>query len=194
MLDPVIRNSHQRLIKADISLVGPLLDRLGTDGDPVWPGWPEGGWPPMCFDGSLAVGTTGGHWPILYQVVTYVPSSTVAFRLTAPRGISGQHSFELQSTKEGETLVTHTISARLYGRLRWQYPLILEPLHDAAIEDLFDRLELAIGWRPRPRQWSARVRLIRWFTQIEKSCDVTLERPPLWPRFLRWAFQVESLR
>ncbi len=43
----MIRNIHERTIQAPASVLAPLLDGLGRDGDRLWP---AGSWTPMVLD------------------------------------------------------------------------------------------------------------------------------------------------
>jgi hypothetical protein len=54
----VIRNVHERLVAAPVAQVSPLLDRLGSPDDALWP---APAWMPMVLDGPVAVGAAGGH-------------------------------------------------------------------------------------------------------------------------------------
>ena len=54
----MITNIHERILKAPLSKVGELIDRLGSPDDPFWP---RDRWPAMEFDRPLGVGSVGGH-------------------------------------------------------------------------------------------------------------------------------------
>jgi hypothetical protein len=50
--------------------------------------------------------------------------------------------------------------------MRWQWPLLFEPFHDALIEDSLDRAAaVASDTAYRPGRWPGRVRVLRWLLQ-----------------------------
>ncbi len=51
---------------------------------------------------------------------------------------------------------TRTLTATLLGLF------VMRPLHDAVVQDSFDKLERELGQTPKPRSWSVWVRLLRW--------------------------------
>jgi hypothetical protein len=145
-----VYNVHERLLPDG---AGRLIDDLGQI-------WPEG-WPRLRLDRPPAVGAAGGHGPIRYTVETYVPGEWVRFRVSAPRGLVGFHEFTSHAAPGG-TVLRHTIAASLHGRARLIWPLAIRWLHDAMIEDLLDRAELATtGTVAHPSRWSPYVRLLR---------------------------------
>lgn len=140
-----VTNVHERVLSFD---PGPLLDRLAAPADPLWPGFR---WPPLRLDRGLEVGARGGHGPIRYHVDGYRPGKQVRFRFDRPHGLDGVHRFEA-----GPGRLRHVLEADVRGSMIWLWPLVVRPLHDALIEDAFDRAE----GRP-PRALSLRVRLLR---------------------------------
>jgi hypothetical protein len=153
---------HARCIPASLEFAGKLLDGLAGADDRLWP---HDRWPPMRLDRPLGVGAKGGHGPVRYEVVEYVPGRKVAFRFDAGaglmRGVRGGHRWELSETPDGVEL-RHVIEAEggLAPALRWH--LLVRPLHDALIEDALDRAENALaGTAKPPARWSLRVRFLR---------------------------------
>jgi len=55
----------------------------------------------------------------------------------------------------------HIIEMRLQGVARSSWPLAIRPLHDALIEDAFDRAESFINRPPGKREWSRWAKLLR---------------------------------
>lgn len=117
----------------------------------------------MRLDAPLGVGATGGHGPIRYRVVAYIPGKRVVFEFLPQgltRGLVGSHEFEVIPVDGGATL-RHVLEARCAGlpALRWR--AVIEPLHDALLEDALDRAERhVLGRVERPARWSAWVRLL----------------------------------
>lgn len=153
------RNVHERLLAAAVDEVAPLLDRLGSPQDVLWPSW---AWPPMVLDRPLAVGARGGHGPIRYRVTAHEPGRRVEFTFHPRIGMHGTHTFTVRSAGPGRTVLRHVVEARMSGRMRFAWPVAVRWLHDALIEDLFDNAERVLGVGPtRPARWSPWVRLVR---------------------------------
>lgn len=155
----MVRNIHERTLDAPLDQVARLLDGLASDDDRLWP---RDRWPPMKLDRPLAVGAKGGHSPIRYTVEDYAPGSSVQFRFTAPRGFEGTHSFTVEPLTSGGVRLRHALVMKAEGRARITWPLVFRPLHDALVEDAFDRAERSLGLPSRERRWSVTVRALRW--------------------------------
>jgi hypothetical protein len=155
----VVNNVHERLLPAAADEVAALMASLSSHEDRLWPRqW----WPAMRFDRALGVGAVGGHGPIRYSVVQYVPGESVVFRFSAPRGFDGTHAYYLAAQDEAHTLLWHVLAMRTSGPALLAWPLVFRPLHDALIEDSLDVAEAAMtGQSLGARRWSAWVRLLR---------------------------------
>ena len=153
-----VRNVHERLLLAPAAQVGALLDTLATPGDALWP---HQHWPAMRFDRPLAVGATGGHGPIRYFIEEYEPGRLVRFRFTGPPGFLGTHAFVVEPEGTAGTRLRHELLMRTTGPARLSWPVVFRPLHDALIEDAFDRAALATGQAPAAPTWSPWVRFLR---------------------------------
>jgi hypothetical protein len=152
-----VHNLHEREFTAPPADVGALIDTLASSNDRLWP---VGKWPPMRFDRPLAVGAVGGHGPVGYTVEEYHPGQSIRFRFTAPRGFDGTHRFEVEE-REGKTVLRHIIEMRATGPALLSWPLAIRSLHNAAIEDCFDRAAISLGIDlPHPARWSIYVRLL----------------------------------
>ncbi len=150
-----LENHHRRHLAATPTQVGSLLDTLSSPGDRLWPR----PWPPMRFNGPLAVGADGGHGPIRYRVVRYEPGVRVAFAIHRP--FTGEHGLEVVAHADGAVL-HHWLFGEAVGRDALGWRLAFRWLHDALIEDGFDRAERELtGTVRRPAQWSPAVRLLR---------------------------------
>ena len=156
-----IHNLHERALAGSAKEVGDLLDGLSGPQDRLWP---SDNWPALRLDGPLRPGARGGPGPVRYAVAEHVPGRRVSFRfdgrgLTA--GLFGGHHFEVLEVN-GRLGLRHLIEARC-GLAAWlKWILIIEPLHDALLEDALDRAERCFsGHVERPACWSTRVRLLR---------------------------------
>lgn len=159
---PTVFDAHERVVRAPEEVVGALLDRLGSDDDPIWP---SDRWPKLVLDQPLSVGARGGHGPIRYHVVEYEPGHLVRFRFSSPPGFLGHHAFILERAADqgGEAVrLRHIVTMTPVDNARLTWPLVWKPLHDALMEDALDRAESAATGRAIvPRPWPPYVRLLR---------------------------------
>src|SRR5690349_10153538 len=155
----MVQNVHERRIPVPPERRGPLLDRLGGPDDVLWP---SRRWPPMVLDGPVAVGAAGGHAAIRYRVTAHEPGRRVEFTFDPRMGLHGTHVFSVEPDGGSGSILRHAAGGRLSGRLVLLWPLAIRWLHDAVLEDLLDRAEVAVGTGPaRPNRWSPGVRLLR---------------------------------
>ncbi|NMO20766.1 SRPBCC family protein [Pyxidicoccus fallax] len=153
-----VRNIHERFLPVPPERLAPLLDSLASREDGLWP---HERWPRMRFDRPLAVGASGGHGPIRYDVEGYEPGRRVRFRFRAPRGFDGWHALVVEPA-EGGVLLRHELEMAARGPARLSWPVVFRPLHDALVEDALDKAELAVTGRvARPARWGWRVRVLR---------------------------------
>lgn len=153
-----IYNVHERVIAGEPERLQELLGRVGGPDDELWP---APAWVPMILDGPPVVGADGGHGPIRYRVVAAEPGR-VRFEFHSTPGIEGYHELTVQREGPRSTRVRHVLDCRASGSMRIVGPLVIEPLHDAVLEDLLDNAEhAATGTVARPARWSLRVRALR---------------------------------
>lgn len=165
-----VANLHERTFDVPQRAVGALLDALATEEDSTWPG---DVWPALRLDRPLGVGATGGHGPIRYHVVDYVPGQWVRFRFDGPRGFHGLHEFIVLPGHEG-TVLQHKIVMRVRGRALLTWPLVFRPLHDAVLEDLLDRAEERLtGGVARRARWTWWVRVLRRLSMPRRKTSRT---------------------
>lgn len=151
-----VRNVHRRELGAPVEAIGALVESLSSRDDRLWP---TRRWPAMRLDRGLEVGSDGGHGPVRYRVARHEPGRMVSFEFTPAFPLVGEHRCEVL---DGGVLV-HTLEGRPTSWLRLGWPLCFRWLHDALIEDAFDRAaaELAgVAWQPR--RLPVHVRALRW--------------------------------
>lgn len=153
-----VRNVHERTLAAPPAAAGALIDTLASADDRVWP---RDVWPAMRFDRPLSVGAVGGHGPVRYTVEAYEPGRRISFRFTAPRGFHGTHALDVRPDGDGAR-ITHVLEMRASGPALVTWPLVFRPLHDALVEDAFDRAERSLGLPETGSRWSPWVRALRW--------------------------------
>ncbi|MBW4720098.1 SRPBCC family protein [Saccharothrix obliqua] len=135
----MIRNVHSREVPG-----GGVVDRVVEL-------WPSESWPRLRLDRPLAVGATGGHSFVRYTCTEYLPGRRVEFTFAPGVGLVGTHVFE--AVPGG---IRHTVTGRAVGWMRLGWPLAVRWLHDALIEDMFDKAA-----RTRRAHWSPWVRILR---------------------------------
>ena len=155
----MINNIHIREINAPLPIIGAIINSLASEKDLLWP---YEKWLPMILDRPLGVGATGGHGAIKYFVESYEPGQYVRFRFTDPKGFIGTHCFSLKEINSHTVQIKHEINIRLEGSAKFLWPLIIRWLHDALMEDAFDKAESFITSRPINRTWSLWVRVLRY--------------------------------
>lgn len=157
-----VYNVHRRHFAVSPEKAGELIDSWSGEGDPLR----TEGWPPTLFDRPLGIGADGGHGPVRYTVIDYVPGHLVRCRFNVPRGFHGWHEFAVHTEHGGATLV-HTLAMRLRGPGRLSWPLVFRRLHDAMLEDTLDRAEHELTGTVRsPARWSAYVRSLRRLLRV----------------------------
>lgn len=155
----MVRNVHVRELDVPAAEAGALLDTLGGPGDRLWP---SPLWPAMELEQPLHTGSGGGHGPIRYHVSRYEPGRLLECTVDPGLGLHGTHTFTVEPAGPDRCRIRHEIDGRLTGTMRLAWPLAVRWLHDAVLEDLFDRAEQALRTGPaRPARWSPWVRLLR---------------------------------
>ena len=135
-----IHNIHTREIAAPATVVGEMLDTVGSADDRLWATdiWVA---EPVVFDRPLGVGAEGGHGSIRYSVVEYEPGRRIVFEFSPGGGLSGTHRFELEALGPHRSRLTHVLEAETS---RWMRPVVpvLIGWHDAMVETALDGAEL----------------------------------------------------
>ena len=169
-----VHNVHERFVPAPPHAVGALIDTLGGVDDAVWP---RDHWWPMELDRPLGEGAVGGHSDIRYDVLTYEPGRRVVFRFDPACGLEGTHTFDVQP-RPGGVLLRHDLTARALGSTRLLWPLVIRSVHDAVVEDAFDRVhERFVSGRQRT-PWSPYVRLLRRMAGLTRRAGRVQAAPP----------------
>jgi len=158
-----IENIHQRIIPASMTRLGDLLETLASSDDRIWTTRII---PPMRLDQGLAVGSKGGHGPTRYSVIEHEHGRRIRFQFAPGSPLIGWHQFDVADVSDARppladpgiyaeqerSVIRHTIEATLDAKGRILWPLFIRQFHDAAIEDMFSNLEVALGGKPHPQQ------------------------------------------
>jgi hypothetical protein len=154
-----VTNTHQRIIQQPISAVAELFNTLASKNDLMLA---TDKWPAMKLDNGLTVGSKGGHGPIRYTVEAYSPGEFIQFRFSKPRGFHGFHRFDIVEVDKQTTEIRHEIDMNTSGLALLTWPLVIRWLHDALIEDAFDKTENHFSVQKKTTHWNARVKFLRW--------------------------------
>jgi hypothetical protein len=163
-----ILNVHERVLSASVETVGLLLDSTGSQNDRLFG---SDKWPPMILDHGLQPGSRGGHSLIRYRVSEHVPGRRVEFEfepMTHLSKFAGRHYFEVVP-RNGQVILRHTIDVDTDFSTWIYWKIFIERIHDAVIEDSFDKAERNAGIpTPHRSRWSLYVRLLRWWRRRRK--------------------------
>jgi hypothetical protein len=141
---PAMRNVHVRRVAAPIERVRPWIEACWSGGDrdcfphDVIPNWrrnPPGADPDALIPGETLV----GHGPFRFRLRAW---DGHIWRVDLIGRLVGWHGFDLVPEADG-CRVTHTVELATSPMSRFQW-MAIEPLHDWAVEAMFDRLEHAL--------------------------------------------------
>ncbi|PHR26240.1 MAG: hypothetical protein COA38_15405 [Fluviicola sp.] len=153
-----VLNIHKRTLNQPKSKVTELLKTLSTENDRIWP---NEKWPEMKFKNGIQVGAKGGHGPIRYSVEKYNPDEIIQFRFSKPNGFNGIHKFEIIELDKEKTEIKHTIEMYTTGKGTLIWTFAISSLHNALIEDGFDKLENNFSENRKSTEWSLWVKFLR---------------------------------
>lgn len=159
-----VLNIHKRILNQPKSKISELLATLSTENDRIWP---KEKWPKMKFKNGIQVEAKGGHGPIRYSVEKYNLNEIIQFRFSKPYGFNGIHKFEIKELADNQTEIKHTIDMNTEGKATLMWIFAIRSLHNALIEDGFDKLENNFSDNPKSTEWNMWVRFIR--KQIAKK-------------------------
>jgi len=153
-----VLNIHKRTLNQPIDKVAELLKTLSTENDRIWP---KEKWPEMKFKEGIKIGAIGGHGPIRYSIEKYNPNELIQFRFSKPNGFNGIHKFEINELSDQKTEIKHTIDMNTEGKgtLIWFFAIC--SLHNALIEDGFDKLENNFFDNRKSTKWNIWVKFLR---------------------------------
>lgn len=158
-------NIHKRQINQPKDELAKLLKTLATDNDMMLA---TDKWSPMKLDSGLQVGSKGGHGPIKYFVTDYQPDNSITFQFDL-KGFDGFHKFEFLETEPNITQLTHIIDLTTSGTATLKWALAIRWLHDAYIEDAFDKVENHFTKVKKSSDWSWWVKTLRTIMKPRKK-------------------------
>lgn len=150
-------NIHHREITQPKSEVAELFRTLATENDLMLA---TDKWSPMKLDNGLQVGSKGGHGPIKYFVTDYQEDNSIEFQFDLT-GFNGFHKFELFASEPNKSQLKHTIDMTTTGSATLKWAFAIRWLHDAYIEDAFDKVENYFTKDKKSSEWSWWVKTLR---------------------------------
>jgi hypothetical protein len=153
-----VLNIHKRVIHQPKVKIAELLGTLASENDRMLA---TDKWPRMKLDKGLQVGSKGGHGPIRYTVQAYQQGEWVEFKFSKPEGFNGIHKFEITALDAQHTEIKHTIDMNTSLKATLIWSLAVRWLHDAYIEDAFDKVEKQFSNVKNAYQWNIWVRFLR---------------------------------
>lgn len=164
-------NIHKRILNQPKQRVSALLDTLSSKDDQLLA---TDKWSPMRLDKGLKEGSKGGHGPIKYTVHSYTPGECVQFTFTKPKGFYGMHRFEIIALESNQTEIKHTIEMHTKGIGTLTWLVAIRWLHDAYIEDAFDKVENTFLAERTQSEWSMWVKILRRVLKPRKRASSRL--------------------
>jgi hypothetical protein len=158
-MEDAMLNTHTRVLRASPEAIARFIESAwsGTADDPfprdviaTWRKNPTGV-APLALVPTL---TSIGHGPFRFRFESW---DGRRWRVRVNQdGYRGWHGFELEAI-EGGTRLTHRIELALTGSARVLWPLVIAPIHDWAVEALFDRLQAALETGAVPARTTRRM-------------------------------------
>nr|WP_294937871.1 hypothetical protein [uncultured Flavobacterium sp.] len=160
-----IINIHKRVLSQPKHEVAKLFRTLGTENDLMLA---TDKWSPLKLDKGLQVGSKGGHGPIKYFVTDFQEDNSITFQFDLT-GFNGFHKFHLTELETNRTELSHIIDMTTTGAASIKWALAIRWLHDAYIEDAFDKVENHFTENKKSSQWSWWVVTLRKIMKPKKK-------------------------
>ena len=152
-----IINTHRRIINKPKEVVFKIFETLATKNDKIWP---YEKWPAIRFKDGLKVGSEGGHGPIRYSVLSNDYEDGIVFKF-ANKGFNGIHRFQINAINDSQVEVLHIIKMKTSGKATFYWVFVIRWLHDALIEDAFDKIENQFLLNKKETKYSIWVKFLR---------------------------------
>lgn len=150
-------NIHRRKINQSKESIIQLFKTLSTKNDAIWP---FEKWPAMRFQDGLKIGAKGGHGRIRYTIIDHT-DDFIKFQFSKPEGFTGTHHLEIKSIQNDLTEITHEIKMFTSGKATFLWITTVRWLHDALLEDAFDKLENHFLTKKKETKYTIWVTLLR---------------------------------
>jgi hypothetical protein len=150
-------NIHKRIIGTSTVEIAKLLSTLASKNDMMIA---ADKWPRMKLDKGLQVGSKGGHGPIKYFVKDYNPEKSITFHFDL-KGFDGIHRFDIHDLGNDNSELVHIIDMKTSGIMTLKWITAIRWLHDAYIEDAFDKVENHFHSNQKQSKWNFWVKILR---------------------------------
>lgn len=151
-------NIHTRILNQPKRKISDLLETLSFKNDKMFP---IEKWPRMKLNEGLKIGSMGGHGPIGYIVQKYFIGTLIEFKFTKPSGFKGIHRFDITALDHNKTEIKHTIEMETSGTGTAIWLFAVRWLHDALLEDSFDKVENHFLTEKKKTEWNIWVKILR---------------------------------
>ena len=159
-------NIHKRIIHQPKENIAVLFATLATQNDEMLA---TDKWHPMKLDNGKKKGSKGGHSPIRYTVQEYIVGEFIQFKFSKPEGFNGIHKFEITELAKNRTELKHTIDTNTTGTGVLAWSVAIHWLHNAYIEDAFDKVENHFLNKKKKTEWSIWVKILRQVLKPRKN-------------------------
>lgn len=159
-------NIHTRIINQPKEEITALFESLASKNDKMLA---TDKWPPMRLNDGKQKGSKGGHGAIRYTVQKYIADELIQFEFTRPKGFNGIHKFEITELAKNKTELKHTIDMYTTGTGIFAWSIAIHWLHDAYIEDAFDKVENYFLSKKKKTEWSIWVKILRQVLKPSKK-------------------------
>ncbi|WP_018622165.1 hypothetical protein [Spirosoma luteum] len=150
-------NIHKREIQQPPVELAKLFNTLATENDMMLA---TDKWPAMKFEKGLQVGSKGRHGPIKYFVTEYQPGKSITLQFDMI-GFNGFHKLAITELETTKTELSHVINMTTMGSATIKWALVIRWLHDAYIEDAFDKVENHFINDKKYSEWNLWVKILR---------------------------------
>lgn len=159
-------NIHMRIINQPIISVSKLLETLAKEDDKIWA---REKWPAILFKDGLKIGSKGGHGIIRYKIIDYVEGKHIRFQFMKPKGFNGTHEFNIIGINSNKVEINHVITMKTSGFAIFSWLFVIRWLHDALIEDAFDKIENQFSAVKTITKYSVWVILLRAYYKLKRK-------------------------
>ncbi|WP_299113857.1 hypothetical protein [uncultured Winogradskyella sp.] len=123
--------------------------------------WPYENWPAIRFKDGLNIGSKGGHGRIRYTIVQFIEGEYIKFQFTKPKGFNGTHELRINTINDSCTEITHKINTKTTFKASLLWVFVIRWLHDALIEEAFDKVENHFTTQAKVSKYNPWVRFLR---------------------------------
>src|SRR5713226_3693983 len=155
---------HEREMHGSIEQVGEIVKTHGSSIDRMYP---HELWPKTQMEGSDGppeVGRIANRGALRFIMTSFEIGIKVhySWKFIEPAGFDGYHQTDVEDRGNGKLLFKTFVEMETRGlkaTLLWLF--VMRPLHNAIVEDCFDKIERQLGLSPKGHKWSLWVKTLR---------------------------------